>query len=263
MHDLILTLVQTTLYWENVEANLDHFDRLLEKPGPTDLFILPEMFNTGFITQPEDVAETMNGETLQWMKKRSKEHGVAMCGSLIIREEGQYYNRLVFITPEGELHHYDKRHLFSMAGEHLLFSKGRKRLVVPYKGWNIMPLVCYDLRFPAWSKNRWKKSNYEYDLLVYIANWPEVRSHTWKSLLPARALENLAYVAAVNRIGEDGNGIPHSGDSMVIDPKGETILPFRPGLEMVQSIQISKKELVSLRENFNVGPDWDRLKIDD
>ena len=259
MHDLKLTLVQTALHWGDAEANLRHFDTLLKGTPPTDLIILPEMFNTGFITLPEPVAETMDGKTMAWLREKARELGAAIVGSLIIRENGNYYNRLIFMLPDGNFVHYDKRHLFSMAGEHHRFARGMERKVVQYKGWNILPLICYDLRFPAWSKNSWQQGKYEYDLLIYIANWPEARSHPWRSLLPARAIENIACVAAVNRVGIDGNGLPHSGDSAVIDPKGNLILPFEPHQEAIRSITLSAKELVGFREKFNVGPDWDRL----
>jgi predicted amidohydrolase len=262
MQDLKLTLVQTALHWGDADANLRHFDHLLGEIGQTDLIILPEMFNTGFITQPEAVAETMDGKTMNWLKGKAEELGVAITGSLIINEGSNYYNRLIFMPPGGDFRQYDKRHLFSMAGEHHRFAPGMKRIVVNYKGWNILPLICYDLRFPAWSKNSWQEGKYEYDLLIYIANWPEARNHPWRSLLPARAIENIAYVAAVNRVGIDGNGLDHSGDSAVIDPRGNIILPFEPHRESIQSIVLSGKEIIEFREKFNVGPDWDRLHLE-
>ncbi len=257
MQDLNITPVQTALHWGDAEANLRHFDRLLEKISGSDLIILPEMFNTGFITEPAPVAETMDGQTMRWLRDKAASLGTAITGSLIIHEEGNYYNRLIFMLPDGSFHQYDKRHLFSMAGEHHRFAAGMKKLVIRYKDWNIMLLVCYDLRFPVWSKNSYHDGNYAYDLLIYIANWPEVRSHAWKSLLPARAIENITYLAAVNRVGIDGRGLSHSGDSAVIDPKGRLISHFEPHQEAIQTITLSKKELTDFRIAFNVGADWD------
>lgn len=257
MQDLKITLIQTALHWGDKEANLRHFDRLLENISGTDLIILPEMFNTGFITEPAPVAETMDGRTVSWMQEKAAAAGSAIIGSLIIEEEGNYYNRLIFMLPDGSLQQYDKRHLFSMAGEHHRFAPGMKKLVIRYKDWNIMPLVCYDLRFPVWSKNSYHDGNYAYDVLIYIANWPEVRSHAWKSLLPARAIENIAYLAAVNRVGTDGRGLAHSGDSAVINPKGRLISHFEPHQEAIRTITLSKKELIDFRAAFNVGADWD------
>lgn len=257
MHDLKLTLVQASPAWEDIPANLDYFGRLLEGIGPTDLVILPEMFNTGFSTQPAPIAEPMDGPTVRWMTQQSARLDAAIGGSLIILEDGKYYNRFMFVTPGGDLQSYDKRHLFSMAGEDKTFAKGTKRLVVNYKGWNILPQVCYDLRFPAWSKNSWKEGSYAYDLMVYVASWPEARRLAWKSLLPARAIENLSYVAAVSRFGTDGNLIPHAGDSLVLDYLGQPLLSFTPHREEVKSIVLSKSDLEEFRKRFNVGPDWD------
>jgi len=259
MQDLKITLIQPFLHWGDAPANLEHFDSLLQQCGPTDLVILTEMFNTGFITQPESVAEDMNGPSLRWMKEKAHEYDMALCGSMIIKEDDNYFNRLFFVEPGGKVSQYDKRHLFSMAGEHHRFTAGSNRLVVEFKGWRIMPLVCYDLRFPVWSRNRWKDGNYDYDLLIYVANWPEVRSAAWKALLPARAIENISYVAAVNRVGVDGHGKIHSGDSAVIGPKGEPLLTFTPHQESITSITLSKQQLEDFRSKFQVGPDWDRL----
>jgi predicted amidohydrolase len=263
MQDLRISLVQTSPKWEDIPANLELFNDLLVDLDPSDMVILPEMFNTGFTTQPEGVAETMKGPSLQWMKEKAFELNAAVCGSLIIKEEGNFYNRFIFMTPEGDYQHYDKRHLFSMGGEDKTFSKGKQRLVLNYKGWNILPMICYDLRFPAWSRNTWEDGKYAFDLMIYIASWPEVRNHAWKSLLPARAIENLTYVAAVSRIGIDGNNIAHSGDSMVIDYLGNTMLQLPDHQQAIQSVSLSQHQLAGFREKFNVGPDWDGLRIDD
>lgn len=263
MHDLTLTLVQTSLHWGDAATNLEHFSRLLSGCGNSDIVILPEMFNTGFITEPASVAETMRGPTLAWMRRLAKETGSAICGSLIIREEKRYFNRLIFMMPGGKYLQYDKRHLFSMAGEHRRFTGGTERTIIEYKGWNILPLVCYDLRFPVWSRNTYRDGAYGYDLLIYIANWPEVRSHAWKSLAVARAIENLSYVAAVNRVGRDGNSLEHSGDSVVLDAKGHCLLSVPPHRGAVMSVTISASELQEFRRAFNAGPDWDRCRTEE
>jgi predicted amidohydrolase len=257
MQDLKITLVQTSVHWEDIPANLEHFSNLLSNIENTDLIILPEMFNTGFTTKPEHVAERMDSQTMQWLKNKASDLKMAVCGSLIIKDGRDYFNRFVFVAPGGETQYYDKRHLFSMGNEDRAFTKGTKRLVINYKGWNILPMICYDLRFPVWSKNTWKDGNYEFDLMVYVASWPEVRNHAWNSLLPARAIENLAYVAAVSRTGTDGNGVNHSGDSIVLDPKGNPILTFPSYHESILSVILSRKQLLEFRGNFNVGPDWD------
>jgi len=261
MHDLNITLIQASPYWEDIPANLEYFEELLSDIAPTNLIILPEMFNTGFSTTPAPVAEAMSGDTISWMKEKSREKGAAICGSLIIVEKDRYYNRFIFMMPEGNFHYYDKRHLFSMGNEHLQFSRGEKRLVVNYNGWNILPQICYDLRFPAWSRNSWKDGHYAYDLLLYVASWPEARVQAWKSLLPARAIENLAYVAAVSRFGTDGNNIAHSGDSLVLDYLGNTLLSLPSHQESIRSVTLNKAALEEFRARFNVGPDWDRLEI--
>jgi len=257
MQDLKITLVQTSLYWGDAEANLRHFDNLLRDVEVTDLIILPEMFNTGFITEPGPVAETMDGRTMGWMKEKACTTGAAVTGSLIIKEDGKFYNRLIFMLPDGSYEQYNKRHLFSMAGEHLRFAPGVQQTIIEYKGWKIRPLICYDLRFPVWCKNTWQEGEYGYDLLLCVANWPEVRSHAWKLFLQSRAIENIAFVAAVNRVGNDGRGQPHSGDSGVVDPKGHLISNFEPHQEAIKSFILSKKELNDFRAAFNVGADWD------
>ncbi len=257
MQDLSITLVQTHLFWGDKDRNLEHFDALLKDVSGSDLIILPEMFNTGFMTQPAPVAETMDGPTLSWMREKAAALGITITGSLIIREEDQYFNRLIWMPPDGAFRIYNKRHLFRMAGEHERMSMGTERLIVGLKGWNICPLVCYDLRFPAWSRNTYRDGVYGYDLLIYVANWPEVRAIAWKRLLPARAIENQCYVAGLNRVGADGQGIFHSGDSAVIDPKGNSISQVKANESFVQNIILKRKELDDFRAKFQVGRDWD------
>lgn len=232
---LTITLIQAELHWEDKNANLQMFEEKIKAlPDKTEVIILPEMFSTGFSMNAPALAETMEGATLDWMERVSAEYGVILTGSVIIEEDGELYNRLVWMQPNGEYGYYDKRHLFAYAGEDKIFSSGNKRLIASVKGWKINLQVCYDLRFPLWARQSspLDPSAYtkpedartpEYDLLIYAANWPERRSHAWKTLLQARAIENQCYVAGVNRIGNDGNGIYHSGDSMIVDPLGEVL----------------------------------------
>ena len=216
VENLQVTLLQSHLIWEDKTANLAQFDQKLDQlTSQSDLIILPEMFTTGFSMQPEKLAEPMDGPTVKWLSEKAQQTNAVVTGSFICIENGQYYNRLVWMQPDGQYFTYDKRHLFTLAKEHEHYSAGQKRLIVEWKGWKIMPLICYDLRFPVWSRN-----TEQYDLLVYVANWPEKRVNAWKSLLTARAIENQCYAIGVNRVGHDGNGIPHSGASSLVDYSG-------------------------------------------
>lgn len=262
MQDLNLTLIQARLAWEDKAANLAHFADIIRKlEGPTDVIVLPEMFSTGFSVHPAPLAEEMEGPTVEWIRGIARETGAAVVTSFIYHEKGQYFNRLVWMMPAGNCMFYDKRHLFRLAGEHHRFSAGIQHLVVEYKGWRFRPLVCYDLRFPVWSRNRYLAGIYDYDILVYVANWPNIRSHAWKSLLLARAIENLSFVAAVNRVGADGNGIDHSGDSAVIDPSGRIIAAAEPGADTIIKATLSWESLRAFREKFDFGPDADHFTI--
>jgi predicted amidohydrolase len=257
-----VTIVQAPLVWADKKANLAYFAKTLEPlVGGTDLVVLPEMFATGFVTDPTEVAETMNGIVMDWMTATASNLGCVITGSITIAEKGRYYNRLIWMRPDGSFETYDKRHLFRMGNEHQRFSAGKKQLIVDLKGWKIMPLVCYDLRFPVWSKNRYKDGSYEYDLVLYIANWPASRSSVWKWLLTARAIENLAYCVGVNRIGEDGRGLPHKGDSRVLDFKGRKIVKAATGVESVHTVTLDHKKLQDFRTRFAVGLDWDFFDI--
>jgi predicted amidohydrolase len=262
MQDLRITLFQSELLWEDTPGNLARFDeKLRDYRGMQDLILLPEMFNTGFSVEPESIAEPPGGPTMLWLSHKAKELDCVIAGTLIIREGVNYFNRLVWMRPDGNMDTYDKRHLFRMADEHLQFRGGSRKRIVELKGWRICPLICYDLRFPVWSKNTYKAGLYEYDLLIYLANWPEVRNHVWKSLLTARAIENLSYVAGVNRIGRDGNGIPHSGDSVIIDARGTRMLGIPPNMDSEATISLSWQDLQEVREKFNVGLDWDEFTL--
>lgn len=262
MQDLNITLVQTSLEWEDKASNLSNLGKIIDEiKGNSHLIILPEMFNTGFSMHPEKLAENMYGETLDWMMEKSKLINAVICGSLIIHENEKYFNRLVWMRPDGSFETYDKRHLFRMANEQEKFSQGNKKLIVELLGWKIRPLICYDLRFPVWSKNNFQNNEHDYDFLIYIANWPYVRSYHWKTLLAARAIENQVFVAGVNRVGLDGNQMDHSGDSALIDPLGNYVVSTKPFMETVISTTLKAEILTNAREKFQVGMDWDNFEI--
>src|SRR5664279_397857 len=232
MSSLTITIIQTNLHWEDKKANLDMLSKKIESiKEKTEVIILPEMFSTGFSMKPEILAEDMNGETVQRMKKIAAEKKVILTGSVIIKEDNNYFNRLIWMLPNGEYGVYDKRHLFAYGNEHTHFNAGNKRLIASVKGWKINLQICYDLRFPIWARQSplsfgeglGVRSSPEYDLLVYVANWPEQRIHAWNTLLTARAIENQCNVVGVNRTGDDGNGIHYNGESMIIDPLGEVL----------------------------------------
>ena len=219
MKNLKITLIQSNLFWEDKQKNLGHFgEKINTLEAQTDLIVLPEMFSTGFSMQPSLLAEPTDGPTIEWMKKQAKSKNAVVTGSVIIVENEKYYNRLFWVQPDGDFQTYDKRHLFTLANEHHYYAAGQSLLYTNLKGWKILPLICYDLRFPVWSRN-----TEDYDLLIYVANFPEKRAHAWKTLLQARAIENQAYTVGLNRVGYDGNDIYHSGDSCVLDYSGRTL----------------------------------------
>lgn len=256
MQDLTVTLIQTALHWENKEKNLSMFtDKLNTITSATDVVLLPEMFTTGFSMQSAALAEDMNGPTVQWMKEQAARLNAVVCGSFIAKENNCYYNRLLWMQPDGTYHTYDKRHLFRMGDEQQHYSAGDKRLLVEWKGWRICPMVCYDLRFPVWVRNR-----NEYDVLLFVANWPERRAAHWKLLLQARAVENLSYCLGVNRVGEDGNGIYHSGDSSVFSARGEQLWQ-QSHEEEIKTITLSKQDLLDYRKVFPAQLDADEFEL--
>ncbi len=262
MQDLNITFIQSNLVWKNHEANLLNFEKIIyQLKSSTDLIILPEMFNTGFVIEPTEINESAATISLSWMKKMAKKKSTIITGSIIVKDDGKYYNRLYWVLPDTSHQSYDKRHLFSLGNEHLRFTAGKEQLIVDLKGWKIKPLICYDLRFPIWAKNKYSNGIYDYDLLIYMANWPAARSHAWKSLLVARAIENQAYTIGVNRIGKDGNGTPHSGYSGVIEPKGDWISKEVVDQESIQTIRLSANDLITYRNKFTVGLDWDEFEI--
>jgi predicted amidohydrolase len=254
---LLVTLVQKDIAWEDKAENLRQYSLMLaELKGKTDLVLMPEMFSTGFSMDPGQLAEGMDGDTVRWMKKMAAETTCCLAGSLIVREEGKFYNRAVWCDPDGSLSWYDKRHLFRMAGEETAFTAGISRTVVNLKGWNVCLQVCYDLRFPVWSRNRG-----DYDLLVYLSNWPAARSDVWNTLLRARAIENQCYVAGVNRTGTDGNKIVYQGESMVIDAKGQPVCKTASAQESTTTVSLSLPELNEFRMKFPVWKDRDDFRV--
>ncbi len=259
MQDLNITIIQADLVWEDAAKNISRFDAKIESiTDANDLIILPEMFTTGFSMNAARLAEQPDGPSVKWMLKKSAQKKVDLVGSMIINENGIFYNRLFWAKPDGQLFTYDKRHLFRMADEHKTYSAGKKTLTVDLKGWKIRPFVCYDLRFPVWCRNR----NNEYDMTVFIANWPERRANHWRALLAARAIENQCYVAGVNRVGRDGIGIEYIGDSSIIDPLGNELVHQREN-EMISTVRLSQHTLVGYREKFPAWMDGDSFEIND
>lgn len=259
---LTFTLIQTKLHWEVKLANLMMLEEKINAiQQKTEVVVLPEMFSTGFSMQPEEFAETMDGPTIAWMKKIASTKKIILTGSLIIEENKKYFNRLIWMLPNGIFGYYDKRHCFAYAGEHEHYTSGNKRLIAQVKGWKINLQICYDLRFPVWARQASDpKNETEYDVLLYVANWPERRNHAWKTLLTARAIENQCYVIGVNRVGNDGNEIYHSGDSMVIDPLGE-ILYHKAHDEDIFTITLDKEKLQLTRNKFPFWKDGDEFRI--
>lgn len=255
MNKLKIALIQEDLAWEDSSANLRLFKKHIDQFENIDLIVLPEMFNTGFSMNPEQVAQSNDGAAIKWMKNLALEHNTSLMGSVAVKEKDKFYNRFVMSYPCSDVKWYDKRHLFRMGGEHDVYSQGANSVIFKYFGWRIRPLVCYDLRFPVWSRNR-----NDYDMLVYVANWPAARAEVWETLLKARAIENQCYVIGVNRVGEDGRGIKYNGGTMVIDSKGRIMekLDDKPGI-ITATLDLS--ELKVFREQFPVGLDADEFKV--
>lgn len=254
--NLKISGIQADLIWHDPEANRSQLYNLIVQSPQADVYVLPETFSTGFSMDTLQLCEEMNGPTHQWMMELARQKEAVICGSVIIREGEKIFNRFLWINPKGQTEVYDKRHRFTMAGEHKHFSAGNKQLIVELKGWRILLLVCYDLRFPVWSRNR-----NNYDAVFYIANWPAARVTAWSKLLQARAIENQCYVVGVNRVGTDGNGIVYSGDSAIVDPKGEVISKLDFGEEGHVSAELDMTELLSFREKFPVLEDGDDFEL--
>lgn len=257
MKNLRITIVQSDLVWENISQNLqNHYNLIKDLKHKTDLIVLPEMFTTGFSLNVEQFAQNMQSETVKWMKNTAKELSVALTGSFMCEENNRYFNRQLFVYPDGKFDFYDKRHLFRMGDEQKIFTRGEKQVIVKYKDWRINLLTCYDLRFPVWSRN---KNNY--DLAIYVANWPDSRKNVWKTLLSARAIENQIYVVGVNRVGVDGMNLNYSGNSTVIDAKGNSIIETEEYKSEIKTVEISLDELESFRKTFPVLLDGDDFEI--
>jgi predicted amidohydrolase len=254
MEKMKITLVQPDIIWENPGANLEKYSEMISDIDSTDLIVFPEMFTTGFSMQPIILKEKMNGVTVNWMKKLAAEKNAAITGSLIIEDGDKIFNRVVWVFPDGKIEKYDKHHLFTMGLEPQFYSAGNEKKIIEFKGWRICPLICYDLRFPVWARNA-----ENYDVLLYVANWPSPRHHHWKSLLVARAVENQSYCIAVNRTGKDGTGLNHLGDSCLISPKG--IAEFLGENECVKTFEITYSELHDYRKSFPLLDDRDEFDI--
>ena len=264
MNNLRITLVQGATRWHDPAGNRDYYGELIAPlRGISDLVLLPETFTSGFSNDAIGSAETMDGPTVAWIRAQAKQLDAAVCGSVQLRDGGGVFNRLLWATPDGGLRHYDKRHLFRYAKEHERYAAGRERLTVEWKGWRICPLVCYDLRFPVFSRNRYdveRSGQPDYDLLLYVANWPSARAYAWKTLLRARAIENLCYVAGLNRVGTDGNGLHYAGDSAALDFLGQPLSECTDA-EQVTTTTLSAADLAAHRERFPAMLDGDAFTL--
>jgi predicted amidohydrolase len=261
MSNIIVSGIQTNLYWEDKKANLHMLTDKVNSIPTSDVIILPEMFSTGFSMNPQSYAEDMQGETIRWMQDMACKKSSVLAGSIIIQEEHNYYNRFLWIQPDGTLQFYDKRHLFAFAGEDQHYQAGNKRIVIAYKEWKFLLQVCYDLRFPVWCRQATQTAP-EYDGIIYVANWPQRRNHAWKTLLQSRAIENQCFVIGVNRVGTDGNQVYHSGDSMVIDPLGETLF-HQADDEVIFTLSLDRSLLSDIRFRLPFLKDADRFTIAD
>lgn len=252
---LRVALIQSDLIWEKPAANRKQFEEKINSlTEDIDLVILPEMFTTGFTMNASDVAETMKGETVQWLKNLAQEKSIAITGSIVISENDNFYNRLLFVHPSGKIDFYDKKHTFTLAGEHEVFSAGTERILVEYKGWKICPLICYDLRFPVWARN-----TENYDLLLYVASWPKPRIEAWDSLLKARAIENMSYTIGVNRVGVDSNGYEYTGNTVCYDTLGNCLAKNNKGDEEILIVKLDKDEQIRTRNRFQFLDDSDEF----
>ena len=257
MQHLKLALLQVEIAWQNAVKNrINYSEKINEISETVDVIVLPEMFSTGFSMHPEGISETMQGETVNWMKKMASEKNTAICGSLIISEENKYYNRFIFVHPSGEIEYYNKRHLFTLAGEEKVYTAGAEKVIIEYKGWKICPQVCYDLRFPVWARN-----TENYDVLIYVANWPKRRVVAWDTLLKARAVENMCYVVGVNRVGFDANNFEYSGHSAVFDCLGEQIVTTTPNSACFEIVELQKEHISKVRNKLNFLNDMDTFEI--
>lgn len=258
MKELKITTIQSNLHWENKNSNLNMFSEKMNSISEkTNLIVLPEMFATGFSMNATKHFETMDGKCVEWMKENASNLKSALCGSLIIKENENYFNRFIWVDQNGKLSYYDKAHLFRIGEEDKHYTKGNRRVIIEYEGWKIAPFICYDLRFPVWMK---RSEEFEYDMLLLVANWPERRNNHWKILTQARAIENQSYLVAVNRVGYDGHGINHTGDSTVYSPLGEIIIR-RSEDESIDTVILNQQTLLDYRKSFPVYLDNDLFKL--
>ena len=259
--NLFISVIQSNIVWESKLENLANFEQWLSQiSGHKEIVLLPEMFSTGFSMNAEKLAEPMDGPTVSWMRIMAAKHKIILCGSLIIEEDGRYFNRLIWMQPDGVFSKYDKRHLFGYAGEDAHFTGGDTRLIVQVKGWKICPMICYDLRFPVWSRNALLQGESAYDVLLYVANWPAKRSLAWKALLQARAIENQCYCIGVNRVGQDDAGFEYDGGSRLIAPLGE-VLWQQEKTEVVETFSLERAALQATRSHLPFLKDGDRFLI--
>lgn len=258
---LKVSLVQGATRWHDPAGNRAYYGDLIAPLAGSDLILLPETFTSGFSNEAIHNAESMDGQTVAWLREQSRKLGAAICGSVQLRVDGKVYNRLLFATPDGNVLHYDKRHLFRYADEHKRYASGSERLVVEWRGWKVCPLVCYDLRFPVYSRNRHGDAGFDYDLLLYVANWPNARRYAWRTLLRARAIENLAFCAGLNRVGRDGNGLDYSGDSALLDFLGAPLAELG-AQEQTITVTLDPAALASHRERFPAWMDADAFTLD-
>lgn len=257
MQHLKIAILQADLVWENSAENLKNFSEKIHQINePVDLIVLPEMFTTGFSMHPQKIGDTMHGETIAWMRKTASEKNAAIAGSVIIFENNNFYNRFLFVHPSGEINFYDKRHLFTLAGEDKVYVAGKEKLIVEYKGWKICPLVCYDLRFPVWARNA-----EDYDLLIYVANWPKIRIAAWDTLLKARAIENMCYTIGVNRVGVDTNNYEYSGHSAAFNCLGEQVAETKENTEETVVFTLDKNLSSEIRNKLGFLNDRDTFEI--
>lgn len=258
LEQLKIALIQSDLVWENPELNRKNFSEKIKGISErVDVIALPEMFTTGFTMNAHKVAETMQGETVQWMQYLASKNNSAILGSIIILEENKYYNRLLFVEPKGKITIYNKRHTFTLVGEDKVFAAGNQKVIIEYKGWKICPLICYDLRFPVWARN-----TKDYDVLLYVANWPKPRISAWNALLKARAIENMSYCVGVNRVGIDGVNSEYSGHSAVYDVLGNVITTFKPNKEQIEVVTLEKKHIMAYRNKLKFLNDRDAFTVE-
>ncbi len=254
---LKIAIIQSDLVWENPERNRQNFaEKIKQITESIDVIVLPEMFTSGFTMNPDHVFETMNGKTIEWMKEIAKRANAAICGSFVVSENYQYYNRFAFATPDGDIESYDKRHTFTLAGEDKVYKAGTKKVIIDYKGWKLCPLVCYDLRFPVWARNV-----ENYDVLLYVANWPKPRINAWDVLLKARAIENMSYCIGVNRVGLDNKNYEYSGHSAAYDGLGNLLTSLKNDKEGIEVVSLDKKHVSTIRNKLKFLDDRDTFTV--